>query len=234
MAPLPSPTMQGKSNIPIVLPSSGNTFSSTLSPGAYPSLVGWYRYGAGITIATGVSQWNDQSGNGYNLVQATGALQPVLQSDNTILFNGTTQYLQASFTLNQPSTVYILFKQVAWTSANVVSDGLTTGTMQIIQNSGSPQLAISAGSIVDSNAGLAVGAYDVMCAVYNGAASTSKIGNGAPLIGNAGAGNGGGFTLGANGGATVFGNIQVKEVAIFSVAHSDSIQQQLANWFHSI
>lgn len=37
---------------------------------------------ATITIATGVSQWNDKSGNGRNVVQATGGNQPSVQANN--------------------------------------------------------------------------------------------------------------------------------------------------------
>jgi hypothetical protein len=36
----------------------------------------WLRADTGIVTATGVSQWNDMSGNGNNFIQATGAAQP--------------------------------------------------------------------------------------------------------------------------------------------------------------
>lgn len=40
-------------------------------------LQGWWRADAGnVTIATGVSQWNDTSGNARHLTQATGSAQP--------------------------------------------------------------------------------------------------------------------------------------------------------------
>ena len=41
------------------------------------SLVAWYRADLGISLGTGVSAWADQSGNGNNLQESTGALQPV-------------------------------------------------------------------------------------------------------------------------------------------------------------
>ena len=39
-------------------------------------LVGAYFSDTGVTVATGVSSWGDQSGNGRHLVQATGTKQP--------------------------------------------------------------------------------------------------------------------------------------------------------------
>jgi hypothetical protein len=36
----------------------------------------WLRADLGVTLATGVSSWADQSGNGYNFVQAAGGNQP--------------------------------------------------------------------------------------------------------------------------------------------------------------
>jgi hypothetical protein len=51
-----------------------------LSPaGIAPSfLKGWWRADQGITIATGVSQWNDLSGQGNHVTQGTGSAQPAL------------------------------------------------------------------------------------------------------------------------------------------------------------
>lgn len=51
-----------------------------------------------ITTATGVSQWNDKSGNDNHAVQATGSLQPTYAS-SAVTFNGTSQYM----TLSTPS-----------------------------------------------------------------------------------------------------------------------------------
>lgn len=55
------------------------------APLTIASLVAWYRADKGITIATGVSQWNDQSGTGdanKNAIQATGANQPTLNASD--------------------------------------------------------------------------------------------------------------------------------------------------------
>jgi hypothetical protein len=51
-----------------------------------------------ITIDTGVSQWNDKSGNGYNVVQATTSEQPALLTAelnglDIVSFNGSSDYL---------------------------------------------------------------------------------------------------------------------------------------------
>lgn len=45
----------------------------------------WLRRGMGITIATGVSQWNDQSGNNRHFAQATGADQPTYNAGTGIV-----------------------------------------------------------------------------------------------------------------------------------------------------
>lgn len=40
-------------------------------------LEAWYKADTGVTVATGVSQWDDQSGAGHHLLQATAANQPI-------------------------------------------------------------------------------------------------------------------------------------------------------------
>lgn len=45
-------------------------------PTSIPGCQLWLRADLGITISTGVSQWNDQSGTGHNVTQATTGNQP--------------------------------------------------------------------------------------------------------------------------------------------------------------
>jgi hypothetical protein len=56
-----------------------NIGTSPFNPNALSPQV-WLRSDLGITLATGVSVWADQSGNGNNVVQATTAKQPILSS----------------------------------------------------------------------------------------------------------------------------------------------------------
>ncbi len=67
------------------------------------ALYAWYDATVGVTDAGGgaVSQWNDQSGNGKHLTQATGGLRPqtgtrTKNSLNVIDFNGSAAYIDAS------------------------------------------------------------------------------------------------------------------------------------------
>ena len=54
------------------------------APTWFTGLVAWYGADVGITKdgSDKVSQWNDQSGNGYHLTQGTGSLQPVWQASS--------------------------------------------------------------------------------------------------------------------------------------------------------
>ncbi len=74
----------------------------------------WLRADLGITLNGGdVSQWNDQSGNGFNVSQGTAANQPLYTANNAA-FGG------------MPTVTY--------TSAN--TDALTTGTGVVVATAG--------------------------------------------------------------------------------------------------
>jgi hypothetical protein len=51
----------------------------------------WVKSNSGVTGVTNASAWTDQSGNGFNLAQATAANQPAIQT-NRINFNPTLQF----------------------------------------------------------------------------------------------------------------------------------------------
>ncbi len=203
-------------------------FIAGLSPAA------WFRYGLGITVVTGVSQWNDQSGNARHLLQATGTAQPALQADNSILFDGTDDFLKCTgFTLNQPETVYVLFNPVTYVNVDYIHDGNTTDSLNCAFTAASPQYAIFAGAFVLNN-NLTIGSYNVIASVYNGTSSVAQVNNTAPATGNAGAANAGGFLLGANANPGNFGNIQVKEAIVFAAAHDAPTRARVISYLGQV
>lgn len=197
------------------------------------NLSGWWRYGFGITTATGVSQWSDQSGSGKHLVQATGSAQPALQTDNSILWDGTNHWMQASFTLNQPFTRYALFKQVTWTAGDQLFNGVTATTL-IAQNPTTPSLRLNAGSGAADNSNLAVDSYGAVAWIFNGASSLIQVNTTTPTTGDAGANNAGGLTIGNSGSPTLGGNIQVKEIIQYSVAHDAATRATVISYLSRV
>ena len=64
----------------------------SFSPGRLYGLQIWLDDTSDVTIATGVSQWNDKSGNANHATQGTAASQPTLSTDNnkrSLTFDGT-------------------------------------------------------------------------------------------------------------------------------------------------
>ena len=96
-------------------------------PSELSNLEAWYRFNQGITVTgSGVSQWDDASGNANHLLQAVDTNRPSKEADGSILFDGVDNYLKAvAFTLIQPETVYILLKQVTWVNQARFFDGDT-------------------------------------------------------------------------------------------------------------
>ena len=126
--------------------------SSSWTPAQLTNLRGWWDAALGITIATGVSQWDDQSGNGNNLLQAVGVSQPTVTASAIngrpgILFDGTNDNMTAAFTLSQPFTIFMVARQVTWVSTRNFHDGITAADSMLLQQfTASPNLRMFAGS----------------------------------------------------------------------------------------
>jgi len=196
---------------------------SALTPAA------WYRNATGVTESGGfASQWDDYSGNGRHLVQATGTNQPAY-SAGVLTFDGVDNFMQVVFAQSQPWSVYLVMEQSSWTGGNRFIGGGTDLKTEIIQSNASPELYIYAGGdTTASNNNLALGSYGIVCAVYNGASSSLRVNNTAKTTGNPGAVAPGGITLGCRGGVmSSFGDGSFKEVVCFSAAHDDATQSSV-------
>lgn len=199
----------------------------------------WCRQGVGITVTgSGVSQWDDQSGNGNHLKQGTDLDRPSKEADGSILCDGIRQFLVTdAFTeLTQPNTIYILFKQVAWTNTDNVYDGISgTKRHALFQTGISPEMKINSGlTMGNALTALPIGSYGAVSTVYNGASSVLQLNNDAPAIGDAGTNGLTGLTLGAKNDATQFANIQVKEILIYNAAHDATTRTKVINFLLSI
>lgn len=193
-------------------------------PTEIPNLAAWYRADQGITIATGVSQWNDISGNARHLTQGTGGAQPLfvasaVNGKPAVRCDGADDFMTAAFALTQPCTMFFAVKNVAVGAAathDVLVDGGTLGTVAIVQDN-SPNFTITAGTARSSATTLANGVYDRWGLYLNGAPSyfTSA---GATFLGpfTFGANNPGGLTLGALQNGSRSANVEFAEAIVYS------------------
>lgn len=170
-----------------------------------------------------------------DLVQMTAANRPIFSTGadgrNLATFDGSNDYLKAApFSLAQPETVYGVISSVTWTDTDQMWAGNAATTMGLLQAGTTPAVVINAGSSVASNTNLVLVNPAVAAAVYNGASSNLMINRTAATTGNAGAADGGGFTVGANSGGTAASNITLREAIIRSVADPLSVQFQYANY----
>lgn len=161
----------------------------------------------GISTATGVSQWNDQSGNSRHLPQAAGGSQMAytLGGRNRtadIVADGSNDFFSpVSFTLNQPFMVFLGLKVNTLTAAggkDCIWDGFTAGST-VASVDTSPKTDVFAGADFSTTEQIGSGNFDLLEVLYNGASSYLKRGPYGVLkaSGNPGANNAGGFTLGA-------------------------------------
>ncbi len=211
------------------------------SEGFLPSdlggLVLWTQYDKGITVTgAGVSQWDDQSGEGNHLLQGTDTNRPSKESDGSILFDGVDNFLKATaFTLVQPETVYILVKQVTHTNLDHIYDGNASSALQFRQAVTSGHLVAWAGAVSITDTNSTVGVYENYTTVFNNTNSLIQVNNETATVGTVGTNDAGGFTLAAaGGGGSGWGNIQVKEVAIFNTAHDANTRAKVINYLMGI
>lgn len=160
-----------------------------------------------------VGRINDLSGHGNNLLQSINGNRPTLKTSGGfwwLEFDGISQYMDATFTLNQPMTRISAIRQIAWTAGARIFDGVSINAAGLFQLGSSPSIQMYAGiSGPSDSAALTVGADHVTTEIFNDGSSTLTIDNGVMNMGNTGTSAPGGFTIGAiGGGSSSFSNIR--------------------------
>lgn len=199
-------------------------------------LEAWYRFNRGITNTGNCSAWADFSGNQRPLLQATAANQPAIRPNGSIAFDGVASFMQATFTLIQPCTIYLLMAQPGWTSGKIMLDG-STGTAKLTQSSGTQGIVANAGSALSAGTAIGIGTYGVVAVVFNGANSVYQSAGGGPSVtitGDAGTGNPGGITIGADRSAANFARVNFREIAVYSQAHDATTRLNMLRYMGRI
>lgn len=204
-----------------------------LGPNSIAGLVGWWKADAGTFQDSGLvtpaaadgdltGGWVDQSGNSQTLT-AAGAARPTLklaiQNGRSVLrFAGAHRLDSALFALNQPVTVCLAGTNTVGGN-NAFADAVDVNITRVVDRVADTTLRLYTGTVFDTTV-TTLTAWNALVAVFNGASSVLNF-NGAETTGNAGAGNGQGVRVGAQGGApSNFLTGDIGEVIVYSAALS--------------
>jgi hypothetical protein len=199
---------------------AGSPGVAALSPAA------WFQWNQGVSV----SQWDDKSGNGRHLKQATQTNQPALQPDGSLLFDGVDNFMKCdAFTFNQPLSIYVLAKVLSWTANDRLFDGSANDSVTMAHSTSSPSMRLNAGASLGLISPV-LGAYAVIGAIANGATSSNFVNLSTPATGNAGAQNAAGFTLAARASGEVPMNVEIREVILFASAHDAVTRETVVSY----
>jgi hypothetical protein len=213
--------------------------TSSFSPLDYTPIA-WYDSSdiATITkdITNNVSQWNDKSGNGYNLT-SPGGNQP-LYSVNGITFNGSTQYLAKSFGINYniPLTVYLVWDITGSGNVQAAFDNYNTSGLQNTLGWGNGYGIALVGDAIAYYPKSKPFNTLVSTGIFNGASSKIYENNVNQTLTSSNCGNIllNGVTLGKMG--TVYGNYYggtIKEVIVYNSLHTDDKITAINNYLNT-
>ena len=181
----------------------------------------WFDGAAVYIIKDGgnlVSQWTDRSGNANHLLQAVGGNQPLWSTDG-VLFDGVDNFMKATFALAQPTFIYMVLKQVTWTSLDRFFDGVTS-QVYIRQAGTTPDLVAYAGTPSAASSALVLDTFGIIRVLFNGASSKLIINDTTPIASDFGANDMGGINIGRFEGGSNYAHIQVKEIIIRTISDS--------------
>lgn len=158
---------------------------------------------------------------------------PLWTSDG-VVFNGVNSGMRSNrFTYATPQMVYLVVKQVTWTSLDSIISAAEVDNAMLLQQRGTtPGLKIFGGiTTSDQNNNLPLDTWGIVRACFNGESSSFQINETAQMTGNYGSTTANGIVLGANRfNADKFSNIIVKEAIFRSVADDAATQTKIYNY----
>ncbi len=191
---------------------------------------GTYQTSAGTTAAAAngdtVGRWEDRSGRGRNVTQATAGRRPTLRTGTNglnglpvlafdIAVSGGEDFLRSasiSPALSQPFTLFAVARKIGGGStAQTIVDSRTAGSnTMVLGYSGTTLARVNAAT--DVTVAVTQGSFTILRGVYNGTASSIAADGGTPGTGDAGARTADGFTIGANRSSTQFLGGEIAEI----------------------
>lgn len=120
----------------------------------------WLRADLGITVATGASDWADQSGFGRNMAQAVGTAQPAVttsaafNNQAVLVFDGLNDIMTTAFPFpaagTTPCFIWYFMSQQSWVNGRNLSAGATPASHHLFQNTPSPNVSQYNGAITNN------------------------------------------------------------------------------------
>lgn len=199
-------------------------------PTSEAGLAFWYRADAIVGKSDGdaVSPWSDESGNARDSAQATSTKRPLYKTGRvnglpSLLFDGTDDYLTVSFTFGQPEHLFLVAKRVTWVDDARVVSGFGSNLLgEVYSDGGSPQFSVYAGAGPITHAGTAwaVGSFELVEILFNGASSSARINADSATTGSAGTSSMAGLTLGGSGLGANCANVEIAEAFGYTAVKS--------------
>jgi len=200
--------------------------SDAVIPTMIPNLVVWFDAADTSTIAdtTGaVTQWNDKSGNGNNIVQATALDQPVTNATtqnglNVMDFEDDEHVEAIVDTISQPLTIFTVVKftdKASGVGETFVDSSVSTDDRLFVRKANDNDIDVSAGIIVTGNAALS--GFNIYAVLANTTASSLFVNGASQFVGqDIGANDFELITIGANASASAGLTGSVAETIIYS------------------
>lgn len=137
----------------------------------------------------------------HGYISTTDAyIVPGLSHLPVLYFAGNAPYMKTpSFTLNQPTEIYLQVMPWSWTLNDAFFDGNTLASGEVYESAAAPGIKATAGTVTTQFGSLPVGSWNVLNVVFDGANSRMSTNDGSFSISDAGTGNMSGFSLGAAG-----------------------------------
>ena len=176
----------------------------------------WYRADTLVTydVDDSISAVDDLSGNSDDIVQATGAAQPKF-TESGILFDGSNDYMtMANADLDQPLSIYLVFKQETWVSGGTIIDGTGQNTGRLYQQTATPGLGMYITNASGNNTNAAVGDFVVVTIKSNTTLNSFQV-NDTEAVTWEGTANYEGLSLGRKpSGTPYYCNFRLKELIV--------------------
>jgi len=201
------------------------------------SMIGWYRGDNVVLNGSDVSTWPDNSPKGYDLVQATPALQPayvtgVLNNQPVLRFNAA-EWMRVIYgsTFTAPFTIFIVAKCTA-TSLAILIDSVSNYSYIYILPSVT-RLAIGdfVKELRDNTSTISTN-FITSKIIANGTSSAIYEDGVLKVTGNAGTISYNGLTLGAFNALSSFFKGDIAEVIIYNELLSAAFTVTVENYFH--